>query len=438
MKEFISPMPGMNWLSVLNPNDATIMSLMHQLEFTQWATPKYIQSHQRKQLAALVKHAKANVPFYRGIEFKDSIHTLPLLTRSQLQNNAEHIQTHYLYPEHLPIKLVRTSGSTGMPVEVAQTRITELIYRALNLRNHVWHERDLRASLAVIRLDEGNRARANQWSEVFKSGDVIDIPLNYSAERQLKVLRRSEPGYVLTYPSNLESLLNQTSNDEPWLQRLLGVSTFGEIVSPELRNKCKTIWGKRLSDIYSSKEVGVIAIQCPGFDHYHIQSESLIVEVLDDEDKQCLPGQTGRVVITDLHNFATPLIRYDIGDYATVGADCYCGRGLPVLLRIYGRKRNMMTLPSGYDVFPNFIINKWVLAFPSIRQVQVVQTAISKLSITLVMKVRVDEAKKSFIESFISLSFPEKFAITFQYLKPNQSIARSAGGKYEDFINAIS
>ena len=56
------------------------------------------------------------------------------------------------------------------------------------------------------------------------------------------------------------------------------------------------------------------------------------------------------MVITDLHNFAMPLIRYEIGDYAEAGDLCPCGRGLPVITRIVGRVHNMLTLPSGEQV----------------------------------------------------------------------------------------
>jgi phenylacetate-coenzyme A ligase PaaK-like adenylate-forming protein len=61
------------------------------------------------------------------------------------------------------------------------------------------------------------------------------------------------------------------------------------------------------------------------------------VEVLDEEGRPCAPGETGRVVATSLNNFAMPLIRYETGDTAEVGAPCPCGRGLPVLTRIMGR-----------------------------------------------------------------------------------------------------
>ena len=56
-------------------------------------------------------------------------------------------------------------------------------------------------------------------------------------------------------------------------------------------------------------------------------AENLIVEIVDDKGAPCASGEIGRVIVTDLHNFATPLMRYDIGDYAEVAAPCLCGGG---------------------------------------------------------------------------------------------------------------
>ena len=78
--------------------------------------------------------------------------------------------------------------------------------------------------------------------------------------------------------------------------------------------------------MYSSQEVGYIALQCPENESYHIQAENVLVEILDDDGLPCEPGEVGRVVVTALHNLATPLLRYDIGDYAEVGSPCSCGR----------------------------------------------------------------------------------------------------------------
>ena len=105
-------------------------------------------------------------------------------------------------------------------------------------------------------------------------------------------------------------------------------------------------------DTYSSQEVGVIAIECPQGDGYHAMSEGLVVEVLRDDGEPCAAGETGHVVVTDLTNFATPLIRYDLADLAEAAGPCACGRGLPRIRRILGRERNLLRLPDGRRFWP--------------------------------------------------------------------------------------
>ncbi len=79
-------------------------------------------------------------------------------------------------------------------------------------------------------------------------------------------------------------------------------------------------------------------------------AETHIVEVLDEAGRPCRPGETGRVVITDLANFATPIIRYEIGDYAEVGrAEAFAGAASRCCNRILGRQRNLIMLPDGRD-----------------------------------------------------------------------------------------
>ena len=83
-----------------------------------------------------------------------------------------------------------------------------------------------------------------------------------------------------------------------------------------------------------------------------MQNENIVLEIVDNQHRPCKQGEVGRVVITALHNFATPLLRYDLGDFAEFGAPCRCGRGLAVIRRILGRIRNRIRLPDGSSRFP--------------------------------------------------------------------------------------
>src|SRR5215510_10900500 len=97
-----------------------------------------------------------------------------------------------------------------------------------------------------------------------------------------------------------------------------------------------------------------MALQCPDHEHYHVQTECILLEVLDTHGGPCAPGRAGLVVATPRHAFAMPLVRYVVGDYAEVGPPCPCGRGLPVLARIMGRTRNRLVLETGESYWPSF------------------------------------------------------------------------------------
>lgn len=79
----------------------------------------------------------------------------------------------------------------------------------------------------------------------------------------------------------------------------------------------------------------------------HVQSEAVLIEIVDDRGRLCSSGQSGRVIISTLHNLAMPIICYEIGDYATVGEPCECGRPHPVIETVLGRVRNLVRTPKG-------------------------------------------------------------------------------------------
>jgi phenylacetate-CoA ligase len=139
-------------------------------------------------------------------------------------------------------------------------------------------------------------------------------------------------------------------------------------------------------------------------------------------------------VVTTLHNFAMPLIRYEIGDYAEVGKPCECGRGLPVLNRILGRQRNMLVFPDGEKRWPVFGINDLAQDLPFV-QYQFIQKKPNLLEARLVVERILNKDEEArFINSVHQyLNYP--FSIEFTYL---DNIPRSKGGKFEDFISEVT
>jgi phenylacetate-CoA ligase len=252
-----------------------------------------------------------------------------------------------------------------------------------------------------------------------------------SIEEQADWLRRVNPGYVLTYPSALRATAHVFCERGWTLPELQGLNTFGEILEPECRRECEEQFGVKVVDGYSSQEVGYIAVQCPEHDHYHVQSENVLVEVLDDAGHPCQSGETGRVVVTTLHNFAMPLLRYDIGDYAEVGSPCPCGRGLPVLNRIFGRQRNLLILPDGSRRWPVFDAGGRPEELPPFFQFQVIQRSPEKIDVLAVRHQPFTEAEIDRLTRFLQQTLGYPFDIDIRCV---ESIPRSGTGKFEDFI----
>jgi phenylacetate-CoA ligase len=91
-----------------------------------------------------------------------------------------------------------------------------------------------------------------------------------------------------------------------------------------------------------------MAWECPARAGYHVDADSVIIEIVDDDGRPVRPGQTGRAIATGLINRMMPLIRYELGDLL-VASDrrCTCGRTLPMIEGIEGRMKDRIPLPGG-------------------------------------------------------------------------------------------
>ena len=440
---------GIAWPALPSPADAALLALMYQFERSEWWSPETLLAAQLGQLEGLLAHAARTVPFYRerlqaavepgaGRLTLKTWRQLPILGRQDIQEAGAALTSSDIPPAHGSARDVSTSGSTGRPITVKTTEITRLFNRAINLRYHLWHDRDFSATTAIIRIPDGNAARAaagkdTGWAYVYPSGPTLFFDVTKPVSEQLAWLERQNPDYLVTYPSNLAALLRLSRETGVRPAGLREAITLSEVLDPAVRAACRRVWDVPVTDSYLAQECGMIALQCPEHPHYHVQAESLLVEVLGSDGAPCGPGETGRLVVTPLNNFATPLIRYEIGDYAEVGEACSCGRGLPVLNRILGRVRNMATLPSGETFWPRFYSDDLAKVAP-IRQVQLVQRSVHDIDVRLVVARPLTAEEEERLKSVILEYLGHPFTLGFTYV---DEIPRSAGGKYEDFVSVV-
>ena len=440
-----SAVPGVRWPALPAPGGASVLALLFWLERTQWLTLEQLRAHQLQQLQVLVRHAMATVPYYRerwGAVYDpatplsfEQFAALPLLTRRELQEQFENLKSSKIPPGHGGVKESRTSGSTGTPVRFLQTQLSGLFWNAYTLRDHAWHRRDLRTKLATIRagIPEGE---FEHWGPatagLIADGPSVVLGVRDSVHTQLQWLERQQPSYLMTYPSIVAELAKLVIAGENRLPLLREVRTLGELLTPEVRALCREAWSVPLTDVYSANEIGYIALQCPQHEHYHTV-EDVLVEILDDQDRPCASGQLGRVVVTSLHNFASPLIRYELGDCAEPGEPCPCGRGLPVLRRIAGRVRNMLVTAAGEHFWPSFGSNSpaWSTL---IRRCQLAQVEYDLVEARLVSAAALSAEQEGALRAHLQSRLPAGFRVSFVY---RDEIARGAGGKFENFVCEI-
>lgn len=438
---------GISWPPLPDEKTAPLVALLHHLEETQWLPQDSIVSLQHKQLTEMAAHAEKYSPHFKdrlktaglrsgSLSSPEGLRKLPVLTRRELQSAKESFFCNQMPQAHAPLVTGRTSGSTGEPVIVRRTAINSLFLHAMNLREAIWHKRDLSGRYAVIRanlpagINEG-QSWGGAFSLLFDTGPSYFKSITTDVDQQLEWLQEIGPDYLLTYPTNLGALLLLFEQYKSGLPMLRQVRTIGETLTDEIRGAARKVLNVEIADSYSSEEFGMIAIQCPESGLYHVMSESLIVEVLDEQGGPCLPGQIGRVVITDLHNFATPLVRYEIGDYAEAGAACLCGRGLQVLKRIVGRQRNMLILPDGRRNWPLVGFHKYRNIAP-IRQYQLIQQSRKMIEVRLVSDIPLTNEHEARLGQVIRDSLGHPFMLKFVYF--SEKIPRSKGGKFEEFV----
>lgn len=459
MPKFRSGIRGIVWPAVPTPKAASILALLYQLEESQWLSPAEIEARQAEQVGALLRHAYDTVPYYRRrwqaagidprtIQAPDDFRRLPLLTREDIQGAGKEIFSQACPPSHGTPTPIVTSGSTGKPVAVLSTPVTQLFWHVLTLRDHLWHERDFSAKLAAIRFttardcEPPDGKEAGNWGaatrEVLRTGPCAILSIRSSIEQQARWLARQDPEYLLTYPSNVAALARHGRDHAIRLSRLRQVRTFGEVCEPQVRDICRRVWDVPVVDMYSSQELGYIALECPSGHGYHGQSESVLIELLRPDGTACQPGEIGRLVLTSLHNFASPLIRYELGDYAEAAGPCSCGRGLVALKRIAGRKRNMLLLPNGEERWPSIEVEAAAAGLgelPPVRQFQVIQRSLEEVEALLVVARPLSETEKGTLKAWLAHGLGHEFDVRFTYV---EAIPPSPTGKFEDFRSDLA
>lgn len=413
------------------------------LEETQHWPESELIGQQLLLAGRLIEHARRSVPWYRDRFARavtapltlERLRELPILSRAELLEHRSALMSSETLPGHRVEREANSSGSTGRQVTVAIDSASAAVTRVIALRDHAWHGRELSFKAAGIRaIVSGASAPLGRhepsWAPSPRSGPLALLDVHTPVRAQLEWLEREAPAYLATYASNAAALVEAGERQGVSLPALRELGTFGEVLPDGLREAALRVWNVPVIDSYSCVELGYLALQCPKGTSYHVQSESLLLELLRDDGSPCAPGEVGRVVATALHSFVMPLIRYETGDYAVAGERCRCGRRLPVIERILGRARNMMVLPSGDVLWPRYASNILGKLFP-MKQFRLVQTSLRELVLELVPSRPLTVDEEQGLRSLVIGTLGHPFELELRCV---DDIPRSPSGKFEDFV----
>jgi len=372
---------------------------MRELKKSQWSSKREIREAQNRSLKALIRYAYNTVPYYRrmlrkrglkGDDIKDieDLQKLPILERNDVQDNLENlISTSY------PKKNIRkgnTGGSTGEPLMFYTTRENRAWsnaarYLAWRWAGFEWGDKyaqffgyplDLQTYESVKGKVEGLIRRrlsfnAYRWSEadmenfaykIVKSqpkviyGNAVPVALmaEFIEEREIKGI---QPKSVIIDSNKL-------------FER--------EVATIERVFQCPVWWN------YHNRENGTFASECSEHSGYHLFAQNFIFEFLREGDVVA-PGETGNIAVTDLHNYAMPFIRYDVGDIGTYSNQvCVCGRSLPLMTELQGRRCDILVTETGNLVLGPFYQFERFFDIANIRQYQVVQETRRRIRVKVV------------------------------------------------------
>ncbi len=380
---------------------------------------------QQKQLQNLLRHAVQRSAFWRKRvgtkKINDiSLSDLPIQTRSDVVMQVE-TEGSLLPPNGtIPTKKYATSGSSGTPVQFFVSDMNAHYNTVRSMAQYFMEGRDLtlnrtQFSRAPNRIEGGfSVEKTDNWlgplSSLFKCGNTKRIlELHPSRDLLFKELANDPIGYLVIQPSLVEALFYDS--DASFLSengtKMLIPTT--EEADQGLRDKFAAA-RIPVRAVYSSQEVGYIGAECKDCPKvFHIAQSNVIIEI-DNRDGVVVGGsKLGRVLVTHLHSYATPFVRYDIGDFAVLSEVCGCGHDGPVLTNIYGRKKRLLKRADG-SVAPFLVTARYMLNIVKCDEYRIRQTGLNTIEVEIG---GVGELSANQIDSLKSL-FKERAGDEFQ------------------------
>lgn len=360
---------------------------------SQWQSTELHRSTQLKELNRLIRFAAKESTYYsialktiKQLASLDSLPDLPILTKSIIHDNFDSI-----VPASRASQLWRksTGGSTGQPLHFGYTKESYSWRTAMSRRGYSWAGAAPGSKQAYIwGIQLGEISKRQRLKE--KLHQLIERQQFFNCfdfgEKEMKAcldtLNSWQPHSLIGYTNPLYEFALYVDSIGGLIFRPQSILCAAEKVQPFQRKVLERVFDCPVFNTYGSREFMLIAAECEKHEGLHVNMENLIVEVVNDDGMPVGPGETGRILVTDLHNYGMPFIRYEIGDMARIAnQQCSCGRGLVLLDDIIGRSLDVIRTPRGKMV-PGEFFPHLMKDFPEIYRFQVVQKKLDEITIT--------------------------------------------------------
>ncbi len=421
---------------------------LNELEQTQHFSRDDIKDLQLKRLRQLLNTAIEHSPWHAqrirnaavdpDLMDWEQFFQLPLMDKEDARRHGDEM----LWRE-APGGIFRynTGGSSGEPLIFHFGRKRQAVDAACRMRARHWW-----------RLEPGYRevflwgapVELNRTDRIKQVRDRLCNQLLLNAfemspkrmDEYLELLQRFQPQCIYGYASSLALLAEHAEKRGriPELTALELISTTGEPLYPHQREIIGQVFNVPVANEYGARDAGLIALESPA-GQMLVNSEWIVVEIVDDQGKAVSDGDMGEVVITHLASEVQPFIRYRTGDMARWNREsCPQGRGLEVLQEVTGRSTDFVIRPDGTIMHALALIYV-VRDTPGVRQFKIIQQDLHQVSVQIVKEPALwQEENARSIQQGLQQRLGEDVTISIELL---EQIPAEKSGKYRYVVNQM-
>lgn len=401
-------------------------------EERQWWSAEKLKAYQHQHFEAIVNYARENSSYYQeslatgvnGFGVKPSS-DFPTLSKAQLINNLEQIRASR---NGLFSSAKTTGGSTGEPVKIFKNATALARERCATWRSYEWagvSVADRQVRFWGVPHSRRGRVTARLIDQIANRKRISAFSINdENLHRYYKEVLKFQPQYLYGYVSVIEEFAKflQSKKLQP-PSSLVSIITTSEVLSDTSRAVIESAFQRRVFNEYGCGEVGSIAHECE-HGRMHVMDDNLQVEIEGE------PGQPGEIVVTDYFNRVTPLVRYRLGDFATLGdSDCPCGRGLQTISKIHGRAYDIIRCPNGDKIHPEAVIYIFETIqekMPVFKQFQAIQTETDRILVNIVPNLSWDDSFEFSLRNQLEQALGSEFRFEVNLV---DSLSREMSGK---------